>query len=323
ETKRNPLAGARSLYRIENQHLTGDDEYTRRYPSQLRRGIPQLASWVHGYYDEPDYATFNVDFDGGAHGAVHVWVGGRDASSPLPRRAGDMSSVVSAAYDPIFWLHHCMVDRVWFRWQRLHGNSTVPDPVRQSTTYGGFTGEQVLDAEGFLRYIYSDAPVAAYAADAQVETGDEEAPLPPTLTIALGRPASEIRQARLHLEGMRPPRQSYEVRVFLGADRADASTPIDDNPLYAGTLCFFGHGECTGAPGHCNPKLAARGPYDRRPEHPLKTRNYHLDITTAVKAWGTSTDTDSLRLSFVVLDAAGDQVAPEELDFESITVTAD
>jgi hypothetical protein len=27
--------------------------------------------------------------------------------------------------DPIFWLHHCMVDRVWAEWQRTH---TTPDP---------------------------------------------------------------------------------------------------------------------------------------------------------------------------------------------------
>ena len=64
---------------------------------------------------------------------------------------------------------------------------------------------------------------------------DEEAPLPPTLTIALGRPAADIREARLHLQGMRPPRQSYEVRVFLGEDSSLVGIEIFND---ARKLCF-------------------------------------------------------------------------------------
>lgn len=320
QEKPNPLKRARSLYRVESQGLTGDDELTHRYPAQLRDRIPWLAEQVEGLYDESDYATFNSDFDGGAHGAVHVWVGGRDASSPLPFDNGDMSAVVSAAFDPIFWLHHCMVDRVWFEWQKRHGDGTVPQRVRDHAVYGGFTGAEVIDAEGFLMYTYGDGIAAASGDDASVAEGTEEAPLPPTMTVPIGHLAGGFQSARLHFQGMQPPKESYELRVFVNQDGADESTPTDGNPSYAGALMFFGHGKCHGAPGHCNPSLEPRDAFDRRGGHPLRPRNYDLNVTRALRALTAEGGLDEAVLSFVVLDAAGDQVAPEELDFESITL---
>ena len=44
----------------------------------------------------------------GPHGSVHGRVG------------GDMCCVPTASYDPIFFLHHANVDRIWARWQTLH-----------------------------------------------------------------------------------------------------------------------------------------------------------------------------------------------------------
>jgi tyrosinase len=41
----------------------------------------------------------------GIHGGVHGWVGGA------------MTAVPIAAYDPIFWSHHSMIDRLWYLWQ--------------------------------------------------------------------------------------------------------------------------------------------------------------------------------------------------------------
>ena len=42
------------------------------------------------------------------HGGVHVWIG------------GDMRRPGISPRDPIFFLHHAQVDRVWALWQRLH-----------------------------------------------------------------------------------------------------------------------------------------------------------------------------------------------------------
>ena len=39
---------------------------------------------------------------------------------------GDMGQVPIASYDPIFWSHHSMVDRLWWLWQLRHHNFGMP-----------------------------------------------------------------------------------------------------------------------------------------------------------------------------------------------------
>jgi hypothetical protein len=46
--------------------------------------------------------------DGNTHGAIHVWVG------------GEMGEPPTATNDPVFWLHHGNIDRVWATWQLRH-----------------------------------------------------------------------------------------------------------------------------------------------------------------------------------------------------------
>jgi tyrosinase len=41
----------------------------------------------------------------GIHNSGHVWVG------------GSMGSVPTAPCDPVFWMHHCEIDRLWAEWQ--------------------------------------------------------------------------------------------------------------------------------------------------------------------------------------------------------------
>ena len=44
------------------------------------------------------------------HNRVHVWVGGQMATGVSPN-------------DPVFWLHHAYVDKLWAEWQRRHPDS--------------------------------------------------------------------------------------------------------------------------------------------------------------------------------------------------------
>jgi tyrosinase len=47
------------------------------------------------------------------HDNVHGWV------------SGDMGVVGTAAFDPIFWSHHAMIDRLWWLWQARNGNGNI------------------------------------------------------------------------------------------------------------------------------------------------------------------------------------------------------
>jgi len=62
------------------------------------------------------------------HNSMHVWIGGR---------CGDMAHVPTAAFDPIFWIHHCTIDRIFWMWQQVLSHQTplmlydeVLDPFR-------------------------------------------------------------------------------------------------------------------------------------------------------------------------------------------------
>ena len=80
------------------------------------------------------------------HDNIHVWVGGT---------MGDPSW---AAYDPIFWAHHTMVDRLWRIWQHNNPGALPPRFVLDATmTYArspSFRGSDVLDVKQ-LGYDYA------------------------------------------------------------------------------------------------------------------------------------------------------------------------
>ncbi|GGO85395.1 tyrosinase MelC2 [Wenjunlia tyrosinilytica] len=44
------------------------------------------------------------------HNRVHVWIGGQMGTGVSPN-------------DPVFWLHHCFIDKLWADWQRRHPDS--------------------------------------------------------------------------------------------------------------------------------------------------------------------------------------------------------
>ena len=327
------------MYRAVNQSLSGAAQLTERYPARFREAIPQLADDVARYLSNPDFSTFSNDFDFGAHGTIHVTVGGASGASPLPGNGGDMSSIVSAAYDPIFWFHHAMVDKVWFDWQTANGDDSVPPDVREAVVYGGFTGSELLDAEHGLRYIYSSEPVSAaedVAGTTDDAAGAEEsvaaaaspapgAPPPPPApmfpTFPLGAVHGPFKRAQLDFHQLRPPKDSYEIRVFFNNPAATDDTPVSD-PSYGGRMVLFGHGHCHGAKGHCNPNLARRDEYDLRAKHPLRFEHtkYTIDVTRGLRRV-IQADPASVDVTFVTIALDGKAVAHETVRYRGVSLS--
>lgn len=58
------------------------------------------------------------------HGEFHLWIGGvtttlpNGTASPVPIE-GDMASLSTAAFDPIFFFHHSFVDYMYAEWQTM------------------------------------------------------------------------------------------------------------------------------------------------------------------------------------------------------------
>lgn len=92
----------------------------RETPSQARttrdprdpNELPSAAR-IEAILDNRDFRTFQNQLED-IHGGVHVWTG------------GTMGNVPTAAYDPLFWAHHCMIDRLWYLWQLRHPGAGVP-----------------------------------------------------------------------------------------------------------------------------------------------------------------------------------------------------
>jgi len=81
------------------------------------------------------------------HDNVHGWVG------------GDMGVVALSAYDPIFWSHHCMIDRIWYLWQLKNGVNNIPaDYLDKPLAPFPLTVKDVLDINR-LGYEYGQASV--------------------------------------------------------------------------------------------------------------------------------------------------------------------
>jgi len=60
------------------------------------------------------------------HNGVHLWVGGvwgfDNAHGP---HQGTMA-LNTSPNDPVFWLHHSNIDRIWAQWERMHGRQYEP-----------------------------------------------------------------------------------------------------------------------------------------------------------------------------------------------------
>lgn len=89
---------------------------TRRSRSSQRALPLPTPEEIHDLIEIRDFETFSNRLDS-IHGTIHMWVGGH------------MTQIDFAAYDPIFWAHHCMVDRIWRIWQNRHGRAGPPESI--------------------------------------------------------------------------------------------------------------------------------------------------------------------------------------------------
>jgi tyrosinase len=97
--------------------------------------------------EKSDFIGFSMELEG-YHGEVHMWVG------------GDMEDIPFAAYDPIFWAHHCMIDRLWRMWQLLYPQASFPTNVAGEVMEPfNLTAAEVLDPTT-LGYDYATASTA-------------------------------------------------------------------------------------------------------------------------------------------------------------------
>jgi hypothetical protein len=98
-----------------------------------------------------DVKGFRPDLEGGVHSTAHNWVGGSMMTSCSPN-------------DPVFWLHHCNIDRLWAQWQTRPGDPGWPYLPPSGTVHKTFSCSAnsdtitVANAAGILSGVVASGP---------------------------------------------------------------------------------------------------------------------------------------------------------------------
>jgi tyrosinase len=219
--------------------------------------------------------------EGTPHDFVHGAIGSPPPNTGIP--TGNMGDVPTAALDPIFWLHHCNIDRLWAEWNAQgHRNTsdarwidfrlTPFDRVvgdLQDITQLGYTYDTI--AQPLLpepsplpplldrakeRFELMEPRVVTLGSEASfpVETPQSALPLAAEAVSAGDVAAEGGTKVFAFVRGVEPPQDpGVTVNVFLNCPYLSADTPVSD-PHYVGNFTFFGfhggNGHDHGSHGH-------------------------------------------------------------------------
>lgn len=241
-------------------------------------------------------STQGGTLEAGPHDAVHTYIGGKDADG----KPGDMRDLATAALDPIFFAHHCNIDRLWETWRQ--------DPMKKKTepthndafmnhsfVFTWLDGAPLemkvkdsLDAAA-LGYAYDTLDVFGGGPEPAAEPAADAAPnLPPVLTQTVAvKPHRPADRMLLSVAGLSRPADALTVSVFVGpAEGKDLGEPV-------GSLSVLASGGETVVP-----EIAAL-----------------FDVTAAIEKLGSGAET--AKVSFVLpADGRHDATPLQVSDFE-------
>jgi hypothetical protein len=240
---------------------------SQRNPA-MNSGAGSLPAWAVDYsagLAQSNFSSGSSALESLPHNVVHVLVGGW------------MGSVPTAAQDPIFYLHHCNMDRLWDLWLAEGGGRIDPvlDSTWKNTKFTFFdeegaqlemTGCEILRAAQQLHYVYEGEPpqVNDYCLPLlkfppiffekelilrlpvpPITLGQEVVSFPIDFKEATQRLGSlaESKTATVFLElddveAERQPGVAWQVYLGLPAN----AKPTEASPHYVGALALFGQG---------------------------------------------------------------------------------
>lgn len=270
--------------------------------------------------------------EGTPHGSMHNRVGGW------------MSGFNTAGLDPLFWLHHCNIDRLWSVWRAMdptHTNPTDASWLGMSFDFHDASGAIVTKTIGdavdtlALGYQYEDISNPFAAPEESLEAAAEtprrprvaEKPIPEMVgateqPVPLGR----RRAATTHVPVSAPTGPGLEAmtneaaearpqRVFINienvtGDGQPRNYSVFVNGEFAGILPTFGVPEAT----------------RQTEKHPGGGLQFRFDVTNAVQKLQAAGNFDpqDMEVTFVpdddddeaALEAPGAEEAPEQPEFQ-------
>jgi hypothetical protein len=290
-------------FRLPTWNMDGTDQPNPLYTSHRAPGIndgaalpPHLVSFegafsFTNFTDLPapgfgggrapatQFSRFPGALDGVPHGTVHGLVGGPTAGDC---EQGWMSDPYCSPRDPIFWLHHTNIDRLWVNWLARGGGRANPtDRVWLRTRFPFYdengtrvtmTAADILDTVKQLHYKYDDCLPAVTASLREVIAMNTPPPSlpqgPPRLIAASeegvtlsGQPTSVIVPlpvaAQNTMETLAAGDSSGHLTLSVEGiqftenpgvvyevhlNLPPDSNPVTDNTSFAGIISFFSSG---------------------------------------------------------------------------------
>lgn len=303
KTLPNPLLSAAISFANPNKWTQ-----TFRSPAPLS-GLAALRTLVAKANQATTYTRFCPQTEQ-PHNGLHGWVG------------GCMGQVPYAAFDPVFWVHHCFIEKLFCDWQDRVGASIPTSIAGKALAPFSTTTDAVWNYKA-LGYRYAN-PQVSPSSPAHFLRSARGAPQPDAM-FELGSVPDDFRQADLHFVKADVPKESFEARVFFSRERPRRTTATRGTRGYAGSLYLLGHGACTGDEGHCDvpeaPESATRF-IMLRPEHHLTPRTLTLDVTEALRAAKARSAKGALHVHVMLFDPKGKPLPGSALDYELMTLDA-
>jgi hypothetical protein len=324
-----------AIYRNQNSSLF---EKLRYVP--LNGGQPIDEAWAStnlsltALMRNRSYDLFCPNIDNAPHGAMHDYIGGGPSDNPAPvfnsiyqanTAGGLMGQVPSAAFDPIFWIHHANIDYIWQTWMNSP-NGALPvlaELQKNPTDYVFFkpdgTAVQWTVAEAYklafsLPVTYQGLEEKKVVASKnqpeskeikQVATQALQREITKNMTLSLNlKPKAELenlvkeKDARviLHIQVSfkEQPRGSFAVYV-----RNDGDKKLESAEQLVGVMNFFGAGH-HGDHAAKEEKLTKEFRFDITDTIDVKKFDGKLDVLTTTN--GELKATNQLRIEKVDLE---------------------
>lgn len=260
----NPKLDAKTLTAVDrNTIIAGLAPFDFYNPTA---SLSFTSSKTASHVMQPNGATEFSVLEGQPHNKVHNCIGGVAAIDPGPY--GNMTNFLSPV-DPIFFLHHANMDRLWDVWTRKQQALRLP--------IGPTEDAQAFMDEPFLFYVGADGtPVGPTTAGAVFNTaafdydytpgfGSDYIPKPtlrrppPAIAASVDEDSASVEVPRALVDRHLAATQASALIAEITIDRptglavsrefdvlvnapADVERVEADSPYYAGTISFFGPG---------------------------------------------------------------------------------
>ena len=265
-----------------------------------------------------DYKSFCLNINAAPHGAMHDYIGtGNDTTGLLQFKnpitnsttnTGLMGWVPTAGFDPVFWLHHSNIDRVWQQWTNSNNGKMITLEELKSVEWPyvffdengkkvEYTMEEVIKIIYDMDYDFDDTKVqtksqntlqssnvrkiAVISKSVKINRGLTGFKVDRLLTSSSSSSFSKINM-EVNVSFIKVPRGIYEVYLNVPS----GEVPHPSSKYFVGFMNFFGFDDKTQGKscrkGCCTPLNANGRPFTKfyyeLPKELVSSGEYNVTI---------------------------------------------